>query len=178
MTHSDHIALIQKAISLPAGIWADLGSGEGAFTLALADLGKETIEIYSVDKAVHSLVIQEELFKRRFPDAHIHFLDEDFTAPLSIPKLDGILMANSLHFIAEKEPVLTQLKTYLKPNGKFILVEYNADRGNIWVPYPLSFEAWKKMAPSVGFTTPEHIGHISSDFLNEIYASVCYNREI
>lgn len=36
MEHHDHVALIQEAVR--GRVWADLGSGTGAFTLALADL--------------------------------------------------------------------------------------------------------------------------------------------
>jgi hypothetical protein len=38
-------------------------------------------------------------------------------------------MANALHFFRDKEHVLRHLRGYLKPNGKFILVEYNVDAG-------------------------------------------------
>ncbi len=50
MIHEDHVNLLRKGILEPGGVWADLGSGAGAFTLALADLIGSTGEIYSVDK--------------------------------------------------------------------------------------------------------------------------------
>ena len=46
-------------------------------------------------------------------------------------------MANSLHFVADKAPVLSRLIRLLKPGGRLIVVEYNTSRGNSAVPYPL-----------------------------------------
>jgi hypothetical protein len=47
MNHSDHVKLIRNALTNTAGYWADFGSGEGAFTLALADLLHSGSKIYS-----------------------------------------------------------------------------------------------------------------------------------
>jgi ubiquinone/menaquinone biosynthesis C-methylase UbiE len=49
MNHADHVALLRAGVPGPGGVWADLGSGAGAFTLALADLIGPTGQIYSVD---------------------------------------------------------------------------------------------------------------------------------
>ncbi len=38
MNHDDHVALLRGGIAQPGGVWADFGSGTGAFTLALAEL--------------------------------------------------------------------------------------------------------------------------------------------
>ncbi|TMD25838.1 MAG: class I SAM-dependent methyltransferase, partial [Chloroflexi bacterium] len=50
MNHEDHVRLLRKGIVEPGGVWADFGSGAGAFTLALADLLGTEGSIYSVDK--------------------------------------------------------------------------------------------------------------------------------
>ena len=50
MDHRDHVNLLQAGIPAPGGVWADLGSGTGAFTLALADLIGPTGTIYSADQ--------------------------------------------------------------------------------------------------------------------------------
>src|SRR5260221_6039919 len=139
MIHEDHVNLLRKGILEPGGVWADLGSGSGAFTLALADLIGPTGEIYSVDKDGSVLRQQEKAMQPYFPTTTVHSITADFTRKLDLPALDGIVMANSLHFVRRKEPVLQLVRSYLRPGGRLLLVEYNVDHGNMWVPYPLSY---------------------------------------
>ncbi len=61
MNHEDHINLLRQGIPNRGGNWADLGSGTGAFTLALADLSGPSARIYSVDKDKGALKEQERL---------------------------------------------------------------------------------------------------------------------
>lgn len=177
MTHQDHIRLLQKAISRGSGgTWADLGSGDGAFTLALADLAGESAAIYSVDKDATRLKRQRTLFEEYFPKTTVHFLNQDFTDPLPLPLLDGIVMANSLHYIEDKVPLLQNFRSFLKPQGIFILIEYNVDAGNVYVPYPLSFTTFQHLASAAGFSMPELMDTEPSTFLREIYSAKTYNE--
>ena len=96
----------------------------------------------------------------------------DFRTPLELPPLDGLLMANSLHYIPEPAPLLARLVAHLKPGGRFLLVEYDADRGNPWVPHPISFRAWEALAPSVGLTGVRLLDREPSRFPRAIYAAV------
>jgi len=50
MDHADHLNLIRKGVPNKGGIWAEFGSGRGAFTMALAELIGLNGEIFSVDK--------------------------------------------------------------------------------------------------------------------------------
>ena len=63
-------------------------------------------------------------------------------------------------------------RSSLNQNGRFILVEYNVDRGNHWVPYPLSFTSWRQLAQKSGFKQTELLATYPSRFLHEIYAAV------
>lgn len=171
MKHPDHVALIQKGIAQP-GTWADLGSGRGAFTLALAELLGPAGQIYSVDKDSSALREQERKMQAMFPAMPATYIRANFQKGMNLPRLDGILMANSLHFIRRKEPVLAHLLSYLKPGGRFILVEYNSDRGNIWVPHPLSYPTWEKLANKTVLEKTEKIGAYPSRFLGEIFGAM------
>lgn len=95
----------------------------------------------------------------------------DFTRPLGFSGMDGVLMANALHFVKAKAPVLALIRGYLKPGGTFVLVEYDADRGNLWVPHPISFITWLAVAPGAGFTGTKLLGRVRSRFLDAIYAA-------
>ncbi len=182
MNHHDHVALLREGVldhrngtdtglSVPL-VWADLGSGGGAFTLALAELLGNTAVIHSVDQNRTALKEQECAMQERFPAAVVHYHHADFTRPLDLPTLDGIVMANALHFVAEKAPVVRRLRALLRPGGRLILVEYDTDRGNRWVPYPLSYPTWSALARSVGFGTTRFLTAVPSRFLGAIYSAL------
>ena len=175
MDHKDHVYLLQKGVPGQAGIWADLGSGAGAFTLALADLIGPTGEIYSVDRDNRSLREQERAMRAGFPATTVHYITGDFTRRLNLPLLDGVVMANSLHYVRQKDPVLQLVRSYLRPGGRLILVEYNADRGNMWVPYPLSYGSWEVLASKNGFAQTRLLATVPSRFFGEIYSAVSFN---
>lgn len=172
MNHNDHVHLLHKGIPRPGGTWADLGSGGGAFTLALADLVGPTGQIYSVDKDRSALRQQEREMRSRFPSTIVSYLVADFTQRLDLPPLDGIVMANSLHFLRHKDPTLQLIRSYLKPHGRLIIVEYNADRGNMWVPYPFSYGTWEKLAKQNGFASTQLLASVPSRFFGEIYSAM------
>lgn len=172
MQHQDHVALLRDGIAGPGGVWADLGSGTGAFTLALADLIGPTGEIYSVDKDRGSLKEQERSMRARFPAVTVHYLAADFSRTLELPPLDGVVMANSLHYQRDKDAVLRLVRGYLRPGGRLLLVEYNADRGNPWVPYPLSYSTWETVARRNGFAETKLLARVPSRFLNEMYSAL------
>jgi ubiquinone/menaquinone biosynthesis C-methylase UbiE len=152
--------------------WADLGSGEGAFTLALADLLGPTGSIYSVDRDARALRVQERAMTDAFPATVYVPLNADFTRPIAVPPLDGIVMANSLHFVRDKLPVLRLVASYLRPAGRLILVEYDTDAGNQWVPYPVSLHSWLGLALEAGLGETTHLASVPSRFLGSIYSAV------
>ncbi len=174
MDHQDHLALIKNGIPRRGGEWADLGSGRGAFTLALAELIGDNGVIYSIDRDAGALRDQERAMQARFPAVKVHYRRADFTGRLELPPLDGIVMANSLHFHRKKEAILAQVYHWLKPGGVLILVEYNVDSGNMWVPYPLSYPTWERFAATCGFVETRLIAAHPSSWLREIYAAAAY----
>jgi ubiquinone/menaquinone biosynthesis C-methylase UbiE len=156
----------------PGGVWADLGSGTGAFTLALAELIGPEGHIYSVDKSRHTLRMQEQRMRGRFPAVTVHYLIADYTRRLEVPPLDGIVMANSLHFQKDKDAVLQLVRGYLRPGGRLIVVEYGTEQGNHWVPYPLTYRSWEALAARNGFTGTALLATRPSRFLGQIYSAV------
>jgi ubiquinone/menaquinone biosynthesis C-methylase UbiE len=155
----------------PGETWLELGSGTGAFTLALADLLGTRGQIHSVDTDRPSLSAQADAVRSAFEGVRLNQRTADFTRPLGFSGMDGVLMANSLHFVKAKAPVLALVRSYLKPGGTFVLVEYDADRGNIWVPHPISYTTWLAVAPGAGFSGTRSLGRVPSRFLNAIYSA-------
>ena len=124
--------------------------------MALRELiGLDSI-IYALDKDRASLRELESNHRTRFNTTrNLILLKDDFSLDQSLPQLDGIVMANSLHFYRDKEKVLRHIRKYLKWNGALLLVEYNVDWGNPWVPHPLSFETFQSLAPQAGYSEPQ-----------------------
>ncbi len=172
MEHADHVNLLRRGIQSPGGAWADFGSGAGAFTLALADLIGPEGTIYSIDKDGAALQAQERQLKKRFPKMKVFYLHTDYTQAIDLPPLDGIIAANTLHFLKNIEPALKLLFSYLKPGGRLIVVEYNIERGNYAVPHPLPYPAWERLARQVGFNTTQLLATRPSSFLREIYSAL------
>jgi ubiquinone/menaquinone biosynthesis C-methylase UbiE len=173
MDHHDHVALLRPANLSPGGSWADLGAGSGAFTLALRELVGPQAKIYAVDRDRSRLSELERAWRARFGETQgLHILPGDFSGPLDLPLLDGLVMANSLHFFKDKLKVLGHVQKFLKPGGRLLLVEYNVDRGNLWVPHPLSFETYHDLAPRAGFSEPRLLAKRPSSFLREFYSAL------
>ncbi len=176
MEHRDHVNLLHGGIPSAGGMWADFGSGSGAFTLALAELIGPEGKIYSVDKDEEALQKQAKAMRIQFPNVTTVYHRADFTRPLVIPVLDGAVMANALHFVKAslKIDVVRLIKSYLQPGGRLILVEYNVDAGNLWVPYPLGFKSWENLARQAGFGNTRLLATTPSRFLKEIYSAVSW----
>jgi SAM-dependent methyltransferase len=175
MNHQDHISLLKDGLGARAGVWADFGSGTGAFTLALAELLGPSGQIYSIDKDRRALDTQARTFNKLFanrPRPSIQFINQDYTQKLDLPLLDGALMANSLHFHRHKATVIQRLQGYLRPEGVCILVEYNVDCGNHWVPYHLSFPTWERLSQRLGFRSTKLLAKHPSSFLHEFYSAL------
>lgn len=178
MDHADHVDLLRPAHLTQSGSWADLGAGSGAFTFALRELIGATANIYAVDKDRASLNELENGYQSRFGSSdHLNIIVGDFSRALALPPLDGILMANSLHFFKDKVSVMKHVKSFLKPKGILLIVEYNVDSGNPWVPYPFSFGTFKKLAQGAGFSEPRLLATKPSRFLQGFYSAETHRTD-
>jgi SAM-dependent methyltransferase len=115
-------------------IWADLGCGNGTFTVALAEVLASGSVIHAMDLDGSGL--------RRIPSAHkrvrITTHRADFMRqPWSFADLDGILMANSLHYVKNQAAFIRECESHMKPRRRFLIVEYDTSEPSRWVPYPV-----------------------------------------
>lgn len=174
MDHSDHVKLLRKGIPSPGGVWADFGAGRGAFTLALADLLGPAGHIYAVDRDKSALQANTRSMRARFPDLPVQYEVGDYTQPLPLPPLDGIVMANTLHFQRDQPTVIRHCHRYLRQGGRLLLVEYNLNRAQTAVPHPITYPRWRRMAQDAGFGHTVLLVTRPSRFLHEIYAAVSW----
>ncbi len=179
MDHNDHVNLLRPADLKLGGSWTDLGAGSGAFTFALRELIGASASIHAVDKDRNNLNRLKEDYEIRFGNSeNLKIIAGDFSRALAtpLPLLDGIVMANSLHYFKDRMKILQHVRSLLKPNGLLLVVEYNVDAGNLWVPYPFSFETFKKLAAQSGFGEPRMLAKHPSSFLREFYSASTQNQ--
>lgn len=144
----------------PDSAWADLGSGNGLFTRALATLLGRGSTIHAVDRS-------RQKIEPSFNDNTIVFHHLDFsTDTLPFAGLDGILMANSMHFVKDKHTLLTRLRNTLRPHGQLVIVEYELDKGNEWVPYPIPYATLASLLSESGFSAISRVGERPSVYGN------------
>jgi len=174
MEHAGHVALIARGLEGAGPRWLELGAGSGAFTLALLDLLGDGASVVALDRDADALRRLEDEAQRRFPSTVVSSVAGNFTEPPPVEpaSFDGVLMANSLHFVRDKEPVLRHAIRALKPGGRFLLVEYGSDHGNQWVPWPIGFPTWAELAARAGLGDTRRIGEVPSRFLGSMYAAV------
>jgi SAM-dependent methyltransferase len=106
------------------------------------------------------------------PGTALHLIEADFTRPLALPPLDGIIAANAIHYVADQMSLFPRWRGYLKPGGRLIIVEYDSDQGNPWVPYPVSFASLPVLAQRSGFGAPTLLGLRPSRYLDRLYAAL------
>ncbi len=170
MELEEMINLIRPGVEQGREVWADLGAGTGNFSRALAVLLGPTATIYAVDRSPSALA---GLRPAVAPAATLIPVIGDFTRPLDLPMLDGILMANALHFVRDQLHVLRHLVRYLRPGGRFLVVEYAVRDALRWVPYPVPFEQFEVLAAGAELAPPTLAGRRRSPSTGiEMYAAV------
>ena len=158
MEQSEMVALIRGGVSEPGGTWADLGAGTGNFSWALAELIGPQGTIYAIDRDAKAIRQLHQRIAQADPGAAIIPQQADLTRPLDMRALDGVLMANALHFIRDQPAALALVAGYLRPAGRLLLVEYDLRTPLPWVPFPVSFARLELLATQAGFEAPTEIG--------------------
>lgn len=149
--------------------WADLGCGSGLFSYALTDQLPKDSTIYSVDENVNALKQISATNK-----VNIQTIHANFTNQLSLTDLDGILMANSLHYVKDKNAFIKKASAYMKKEKIFLIVEYDSDKAvETWVPYPVSFQSLKKLFTEAGYSFVQKLNEHPSVYHNgNIYSAL------
>ena len=141
-------------------VWADLGCGDGTFTVALASLLPAGSTVHAIDSDTRALA----RVPARHRDVTIVSHAGDFTVfPWPFDGLDGVLMANALHYVREQGAFLREMDGALR-RRRMLLVEYDTTRGNAWVPYPISQPSAIELFKSAGYGEATKLGRKRSVF--------------
>jgi hypothetical protein len=88
--------------------------------------------------------------------------------------LDGIVLANALHFVAysEQPTVMRHVAEMVAPGGPIVIVEYDRRSANRWVPYPISPRALTELATGAGLAPPTPLATQPSRYTGTIYSAL------
>jgi SAM-dependent methyltransferase len=149
MRVSDAAAMIAAGVEgRGPSTWADLGCGRGTFTLALAGLLPEGSRIHAMD--TDALAIQAIPASHRgvgISKWHGDFLSADWP----FTGLDGVLLANSLHYARDQEAAVRRIARHMRA-PRFVIVEYDVVSPNPWVPHPLGRAAFRELFSRLGYS--------------------------
>lgn len=150
MQIEDAAALIHSSVEGREGTWADLGAGRGTFTRALASILGSDSRVFAVDQDERAVAELVAWAKAEAPN--VTAMRGDFTQRLELPALNGILLANALHFSKDAGAVLAKLTGLLVPGGRVVLVEYDRRAPSRWVPHPIAIASLKPLAEAAGLS--------------------------
>lgn len=175
MELSTAIGLIEpgcRHLQKKAAVWADLGCGSGLFTRALSSFLAPGSKVYAIDK---NSILTSQISSN---GVDIIPVTADFIRdPLPEKDLDGILMANALHYVKDKPTFLSESHHYLKHHASFLVVEYDTDVPVIpWVPYPEKFSGLQSLFQAAGYSSGQRLGEHPSAFREQLlYAALFIN---
>ena len=166
MEVSEVTRLLKNAQIRQGELWADLGCGSGIFSFAL-------LSAFPTMKGILAVDSRESLIFPEFSSEKIHFIQSDFEKEsLNIPSLDGILMANSLHFVKNKGSFLQNIKKQFGDGkGKWIVIEYEQTKPNHWVPFPISYSDLKILFAEAGYKNFKYLGDYNSLYGRKMYSA-------
>ena len=130
--------------------WADLGCGRGLFTTALAELLAPGSSIHALDRTRSVLQGIPPVHNGIRITPHVG----DFSRlPWPFGDVVGILMANSLHFVEDQAGFIRSCAERMNPAPVFLIVEYDTDVANRWVPHPLSQTSLRQLFRRTGYAS-------------------------
>ena len=108
---------------------ADVGAGTGLYSLLFAEAVGESGHVFAVD--IEPLFLN--LINQRAVDAGFDNItavfgrDDDISLPSA--SIDVVFVADTYHYLSEREAIMKTVYDALKPGGSLILVEYDVMPG-------------------------------------------------
>lgn len=175
MDRSEAARLLALVVPEGAGAWADFGAGEGTFTEVLASRLGEGGRVFAIDRDAAALDALRSHAGRGGAEVITVTADlrRDFDLPDATPAgLDGLLVANTLHFMDEPVAVLSRLVAWLRPGGVAVIIEYDQRPKSRWVPHPIDSTDLPRLFTAAGLGEPRVVARSASEYGGEMYVAV------
>jgi len=112
----------------PGQTIADIGSGGGYFSQRFAELVGEEGKVYAVDTDPGYLEFVKKSVKEKGLNNVIPTLATEDRLDLAKEGLDFIFMRNVTHHLEDRVGYFKNLKDFLKPDGRIIIIDYKPAR--------------------------------------------------
>ena len=120
---------IVEAMALkPGQSIADIGAGGGYFSLRFAEMVSGKGKVYALDTNPDFLEFIKNSAKEKKLNNVITNLATEDRLDLPEKSLDFIFMRNITHHISNRVKYFKNLKKFLKPDGKIIIIEYKPSK--------------------------------------------------
>jgi ubiquinone/menaquinone biosynthesis C-methylase UbiE len=126
----DH--LVRELYLKPGDRVADLGSGAGAYTIALAKEVGDIGTVYAVDvhrDMLHTLA--GTLERQKLMNVDILWADIEKGIPIDAYSLDAVVMSNVFYQLDDIDAALSHVAKILKPEGTLLIVDWTHSHGGI-----------------------------------------------
>ncbi|MEW6186435.1 MAG: class I SAM-dependent methyltransferase [Thermodesulfobacteriota bacterium] len=111
------------------GTVADLGSGGGYFTLAFAGKVGEKGKVYAIDRQPKYLGFIGRLAEKERLVNIVLVNAKEMEQKLPSAGLDLIFARNVFHHLPQPAAYFQKLKTFLKPEGRVVIIEHRPQKG-------------------------------------------------
>jgi ubiquinone/menaquinone biosynthesis C-methylase UbiE len=128
--------LVRELSLRPGDRVADIGSGTGVYTIALADEVGAMGQVYAVDvhrDMLHTLA--GTLDKRGIINVEMLWADVEKSIPIDAYSLDAVVMSNILFQLDSTDKALSLVSKLIKPGGQLLIVEWTDSHGGLG-PHP------------------------------------------
>ncbi|OLO26135.1 hypothetical protein BTR23_24050 [Alkalihalophilus pseudofirmus] len=126
-------------------IVADLGAGNGVFTIPIAE--KTKTKVYAVDIEPQMLTLLEERAKKANLDEIVYVTSDLQDIKIEDHSVDHALISLVLHEVSDLKLVLAAVKRILKTDGQLLIIEWEAVDSKMGPPLNerISSNAMKKI---------------------------------
>jgi len=105
---------------LPPMVIADLGAGEGAFAMLLAERAKKVIAVDTSAKMIE--VGREQALRHGIKNIEFRLGDME-EVPIRDAKIDLVFFSQSLHHALHPERAVSEAKRILRPGGRIVILD-------------------------------------------------------